>query len=146
MSLIETTAPRRHGNSKYDASMCDRAIELGNEGCSRAEIAVALGISRKVLYEWLDTIPAFRDAIEMAVAAAQAWHERLGRQHMVTSDGVKFNATAYIFTMKNRFRDDYRDDAANTAGTTVNISIGNDYLDRLIDRREVIEALPKRDK
>ena len=35
-----------------------------------------------------------------------AWWEDVGQKHMLQPG---FNATAFIFQMKNRFRDDYRD-------------------------------------
>jgi hypothetical protein len=36
---------------------------------------------------------------------SHAWWEDVGQTHMVRPG---FNATAFIFQMKNRFRDDYR--------------------------------------
>jgi hypothetical protein len=92
--------------SKYHTSFCDLVLDLGAEGKSKAQIAAALGISRETLHAWCKQYPAFSDAIKAAADLALAWWENAGQTNM-TRQG--FNATAFIFQMKNRFRDDYRD-------------------------------------
>jgi hypothetical protein len=47
-------------------------------------------------------------AVNEAVALAQAWWESRGRK-AVFGGYEGFNATAFIFTMKNRFPADWRD-------------------------------------
>ncbi|MEJ6568572.1 MAG: hypothetical protein QNL80_06870 [Akkermansiaceae bacterium] len=78
------------------------------EGKGKAEIACALGICRDTLHDWAKTKPEFSDAIKRAYEEALAWWEKRGRE--ATFGEVKgFNATSYIFQMKNRFKDDWRD-------------------------------------
>lgn len=94
--------------STYDPAYCDKVIELGREGASKAEMAFALGVARNTLDNWAATHPEFLSAVKEAVSLAQGWWEAEGRKAVF---GAKpgFNATAYIFTMKNRFPDDWKD-------------------------------------
>lgn len=96
--------------SLYDPSYCDLVLELGAEGKSRAQIAAALGVSRQTIENWCDAHPQFLDALKEAKDLELAWWETAGQMNM-TRQG--FNATAFIFQMKNRFRSDYRDVVAN---------------------------------
>ena len=94
--------------SKYDPAMCEAAIECGKQGMGLAEIAAQLDISRDTLNEWRKTNDEFSDAIERALDLSQAWWEGKGREGAVGMiDG--FNATGYIFQMKNRFRAEWND-------------------------------------
>jgi len=100
----ETRGPGRP--SEYDPSHCDQVVELGKMGKSKAQIAAALGVSRQTLHNWAAAHPEFLDAVKSAHDLALAWWEDRG-QESLTAD--KFNATAFIFQMKNRFSEDYRD-------------------------------------
>jgi transcriptional regulator with XRE-family HTH domain len=92
--------------SKYDPSYCELVLDLGADGKSRAQIAAALGINRDTLSEWCKKHAEFSGAIKSAQDLALAWWENAGQFNM-TRQG--FNATAFIFQVKNRFREDYRD-------------------------------------
>jgi len=106
--------------SIYKSEMCSEAIELGGQGKSLTQIAVALGVSKDTLYTWVKEKPEFSDAIQKARAAAQAWWEERGQ---LATDGEipGFNATAWVFTMKNRFRDDYADRKELSVESTMRI-------------------------
>lgn len=94
--------------SKYDPAFCDAVREFGKEGMGKAEIAAELEINRETLNEWCKLHPQFSDAIKSALDLSQGWWERKGREGAVGKvDG--FNATGYIFQMKNRFRDEWND-------------------------------------
>lgn len=97
--------------SGYDPSLCARVVELGADGKSKAQIARALGVVRQTLENWAAVHPEFLDALKDARDAALAWWEDQG-QAGLTAD--KFNATAYIFQVKNRFPRDYRDRQEHT--------------------------------
>lgn len=99
---------RRIGRpTKYDPAMCDRVRELGAAGKSKTQIAVGLGINLDTLYEWIKTHDDFSEAVKDANALAQAWWEDAGQSGL--GMGKDFNATAFIFQVKNRFRSDYSD-------------------------------------
>lgn len=92
--------------SKYDPSFCDLVLDLGAEGKSLAQIAACIGVNRATMHRWSQQHDDFRDAVKDAQELALAWWENAGQLNMTR---MGFNATAFIFQMKNRFRDDYRD-------------------------------------
>lgn len=105
--MAEEAEKRGRGRpSKYLAEMCETVLDLGEAGKSKAQIARSLGVSRQTVDVWKEEHPEFRDALKEAHDRAQAWWEDKG-QDGLTAD--KFNAVLFIFQMKNRFRDDYRD-------------------------------------
>ncbi len=93
--------------TKYLPEMCDKVRELGELGKSKTQIAASLKITRETLYAWCDIHPEFSDSVKVAEQLSQAWWEEQGQKGMW--GGKKFNATAFIFQMKNRFREDYQD-------------------------------------
>ena len=106
---IEIPAPKRGRGrpTTYDPSFCERVIELGEQGKSKAQIARALGCSRKSMYLWMKVHPEFAEAMEEAEFAAMGWFEDVGQVGL--SMGNKFNASLYSYLMKNRFRAFYSD-------------------------------------
>lgn len=94
--------------SKYDPSFCDVVIKCGEEGETLAGMADACDVLRETLVEWAKSHPEFSDAVKVGLQKSQAWWERKGRE--ATFGGVEgFNATSFIFNMKNRFKEDWRD-------------------------------------
>ena len=90
----------------YDEYYCELVLDMGAEGKSKAQIAALLGISRQCMNEWEKKHTEFGDALKASQDLALAWWETAGQTNM-TRQG--FNATAFIFQMKNRFRAEYRD-------------------------------------
>ncbi len=93
--------------SEYRTEFCKTIITMGMNGAGKAEMAAAIGCSRETFIQW-QANPEFSDAVKAATYLSQAWWERGGR------DGAfgkvpGFNQTAFIFTMKNMFGDDWRD-------------------------------------
>jgi hypothetical protein len=78
-------------------------------GESLAAICAELGITRTTLYEWRDTHPEFKQAIECGLQKAQRLWEQIG-QDGIKGNYEKFNSAPWIFTMKNRFRNDYKEE------------------------------------
>lgn len=94
--------------TKYDPAMCEQVIEFGKQGMSQTEMQVRLGIHHSTFMAWRDEKPEFSEAINEALRHSQAWWEAKGRE--ATFGGCDgFNATSYIYNMKNRFRHDWRD-------------------------------------
>jgi hypothetical protein len=106
---IAPEAPKRGRGrpTTYDPAYCERVIELGEQGKSKAQIARALGCSRKALYAWMKAHEEFAEAIEEAQFASMAWWEDQGQAGLKM--GSKFNASLFAYQMKNRFRDSYAD-------------------------------------
>lgn len=94
--------------TKYKPEFCETVVSIGKEGGSKAEMACAIGVMRNTMGDWEKDHPEFSNAVKLAVEESQAWWEKKGRS--ATFGGYEgFNASAFIFQMKNRFRDDYRD-------------------------------------
>jgi hypothetical protein len=94
--------------TKYKRDMCKQVIACGDEGMSRAEMCRELGIHHSTFAAWQDEKPEFSEAVKEALLRSQAWWEAQGRR--ATFGGVDgFNATSFIFNMKNRFPSDWRD-------------------------------------
>ena len=93
--------------TKYMAEMCEQVIELGKLGKSRTQMAAALGVLTETMGLWGKAHPEFSDALKRANEFSQAWWEDMGQAGL--GMGKDFNATAFIFQMKNRFRADYTD-------------------------------------
>ena len=96
--------------SSYDPSFCELVLELGAGGMSKAQMAAAIGVSRKTITAWGERHPEFANAVEWALDLSLAWWESVGQTNL-TRPG--FNATAYAFIMKQRFRDHYGDAVAS---------------------------------
>jgi hypothetical protein len=84
--------------------MCDTVVALMAQGYSRAEVAVALGISYHTsLLRWEDLHPEFRDALKEGQERSQAWWEGMGRKSVHLPHGVKFQTGVWAMMMVNRF-------------------------------------------
>jgi hypothetical protein len=92
---------------KWDPGYCQRVEKLGKDGMSAVEIRVELGIPGSTWRLWLQTHPAFAEAVEEADDTARAYMEKVGRLGVKMGSGM--TATAYIFLMKNRWPKIYRD-------------------------------------
>jgi len=92
--------------TKYTPDMCQQVIELGAQGKTLKGIAARLGITHETLNDWRKTNKDFSLAIKTALALSQEWWEELG-QLGAAGQIEGFNATSFIFNMKNRFREDY---------------------------------------
>ncbi len=94
--------------TKYDPSMCDIVIAAGEEGETLAGMAEACDVDRATITNWMDEHPEFFSAVKRGLQRAQVWWERQGK--LATFGSVPgFNATSYIFNMKNRFPSDWRE-------------------------------------
>jgi transposase len=94
--------------TKYDPAMCAIVIAAGEDGETLAGMAEACDVDRETINNWMDAHPEFSRAVKRGLQRAQVWWERQGK--LGTFGGVKdFNATSYIFQMKNRFRADWND-------------------------------------
>lgn len=116
--------------SKYDPAFCDKVISLGREGAGKCEMAAELGITYNSFETYQDQHPEFLQAVKEALRISQAWWEKQGRK-ATFGDIPGFNATSYIFNMKNRFKDDWRDkvEQENTGQTEVVHRIVQEVVD-----------------
>ena len=92
----------------YDPALCDKVIELGKLGKSVEQIASILGFSLRTFYIWRDAHEEFLHAMEDAKQYEQYWWEEQ-MQLAATGENPDANATLFIFNMKNRFHQDWKD-------------------------------------
>jgi len=94
--------------TKYKPEFCDVVVGVGEDGGTLAEMAEACDVDRSTINDWIDRHPDFSRAIKRGQQKAQIWWEKQGK--LATFGGIDgFNATSYIFNMKNRFKDDWRE-------------------------------------
>lgn len=111
--------------TKYDPSMCDDVIAYGKQGMGKCEMASNLGITYNSFETYQEQHAEFLQAVKEALRHSQAWWESQGR--IATFGGCDgFNATSYIFQMKNRFKEDWRDkqETEHSGGTSVTVLTG----------------------
>lgn len=88
--------------SKYDPKFCDELIQHMSEGFSFESFAAKVSVSRATLYNWRDGKPEFSEAFGIGEMKSLAWWE-LAASMAVRGKIEGFNATVWIFTLKNRF-------------------------------------------
>lgn len=88
----------------YDPAHCERVIELGRAGKSKAQIAADLDVARQTLENWAKVHPEFLDALTRARDLAQAWWEDKAQVGLETPG---FNASLWAKSVSARFPDDY---------------------------------------
>ena len=91
-----------HGNSAYKPEYCKTVIELMKEGASKAEVCLELDCCFQTFLTWQGKHPDFLEAVKRGLSLSKGKWEQMGRKAAFgTVDN--FNATAWIFNMKNRF-------------------------------------------
>ncbi len=115
--------------NKYKKELCGKAFEVLATGESLAAVCDELGITRPTLYDWKDRHPEFKESIDRGLQRSQRIWERIGKDG-VTGNYEKFAAAPWIFTMKNRFRDDYAEEKEDKS---VSDKIVEAIIDKLID-------------
>ena len=88
----------------YRPEFCEDIVQFCAEGNSLTAWCAKVGIARQTLYRWLDTQPAFCDAVSRARVAACTWWES---QVKAGLQDRNFNTRAAEFMMGNQFRDEY---------------------------------------
>lgn len=113
----------------YKPEFCATATEILSRGKSLAAVCAALKVTRQSLYNWKDSHPEFRVALDEGMQACQAYWEDMGENGIV-GNYEKFSSAPWIFSMKNRFRADYQEDKEPKS---VNDTIVEKLLDRLVE-------------
>ena len=125
--------------TKYKTEMCDKVIELGKKGASRFEMCLELDIHHSTLLDWEANKPEFSEALKNAELYSHGWWSKYGRLGIFgQTDG--FNATGYIFNMKNRFSKYWKDkQEVETTGTTTQVIVKKDEDKESVDELDNAE-------
>jgi hypothetical protein len=92
--------------TKYDPAFVDRVVPFMAQGYSLVALAAELGVCYDTVNEWAKEYPDFSEAIKDGKVAAAKWWENALRRNALTGEG---NATAAIFGVKNRCRQEWSD-------------------------------------
>ena len=120
--------------SKYDPKYCDMIIEHMEGGLSIESFGGVVDVSKSTIYEWIDNFSEFSDSVKTGTEKSRLFWEKAGVKGLFnrSESGVgseSFNTANWIFNMKNRFRDEWRDKQEvdhTTNGESINIiSLGN---------------------
>jgi len=108
--------------TKYEPRFCDMLIEHMAKGYSFESFASISDTCKDTLYEWVKTHPEFSDARKKALDKNRYWWESQAIENILNKeettkdkDGnfntvkTSINAPIWIFNMKNRFKDEWRD-------------------------------------
>lgn len=90
----------------YKQEYCELLIEHMGNGFSFESFAALVNASKQTIYDWLAANPEFLDAKSIAFERSRLFWEKIGIDLARSGAG---NATAFIFNMKNRFKEDWRD-------------------------------------
>ena len=104
--------------TKYRQEMCNQAIEFMSKGFSKAETSAELGISRETFNQWEKSNAEFSDAIKEGENQSALWWSKMGMAGM-TGKIPGFNATVWIFNMKNRHG--WADKTENVNNTSITL-------------------------
>ena len=96
--------------TEYKEEYCSTVIELMSEGASKAEVCLNLQCTFQTFLNWQSKNPDFLEAVKTGLHLSQGKWEEMGRK-AAFGKVDNFNATAWIFNMKNRFgkNDDFNE-------------------------------------
>jgi transposase len=106
--------------SKYRPEYCEVAIEVLSAGKSLAAVCAQIGICRETLTNWKNAHPDFNAAMRFGVQKCQVYWEDMGMDG-IQGNIEKFGASPWIFSMKNRFREDYKEEKEDKSDTAVSV-------------------------
>jgi hypothetical protein len=106
--------------TKYNSQYCSELIDHMALGFSFESFAGKIDVCEDTLFEWLKQHEDFSESYKHARAKCRIFWEELGI--VGTTEGKNFNATTWVFNMKNRFRWTDRQD----------VTTGGEKLDSLV--------------
>ena len=94
--------------TKYKEEYCDEIVSFMANGSSKVQFCAHIGICYDTFLDWKVKHQKFSESIKRADMVCQAWWESKGQKAIF--GGVEgFNPTGYIFNLKNRFPQHYKD-------------------------------------
>jgi hypothetical protein len=120
--------------SKYKEEFCDQLIAHMSEGLSYACFAGRVGVSRDTLYEWEKKHKEWVEAKRMGEMQSLLMWEQLGID--LARGTSRGNVISWIFNMKNRFREDWKDTQVVETKEDVNNTITIAYPSKLPNPNE----------
>jgi hypothetical protein len=106
--------------NKYKPELCKKAFEVLSNGESLAAVCCELDITRETLRVWRNTHKDLNEAINKGLEHSQRYWENIGKMG-IQGAYEKFNAAPWIFTMKNRFREDYKEEKEDKKDDSISV-------------------------
>lgn len=110
---MEETKAKVGRPSDYKPEYCQMLIDHMAQGLSFEAFGGIVDCSKETLYTWSEKHPEFLDAKKIATQKCRVFWEKLGVDHIINwsgKDGGKsLNTGVWVFNMKNRFKDEWRD-------------------------------------
>lgn len=104
-STVDTPKPKRpigRPPTQFKPEYCEKLIEHMKSGYSFESFGAKIPCGSQLLWQWFKEIPEFSKAKEIAESYSRFFWEDLGIRG-IQGEFESFNASSYIFTMKNRF-------------------------------------------
>ena len=121
--------------TKYKPEYCQLLIDHMAKGLSFESFAGVVGTCKETIYRWLHENKEFVDARRHAIAKNRIFWEQKGIDGM-QGDISGFNATSWVFNMKNRFGWNDRQDINIEATTNIKLNSNKDVIDLIIQARD----------
>ena len=113
--------------SEYDPSYCERVIEWGKQGKSKAWMCAELDCTPQTMANWSEAHPEFLEAITRAVSHSQRWWEDKGQDNLETAG---FQSSMWSRSMAARFPNDWREKSETAitgpGGKAIQVNITSD--------------------
>jgi hypothetical protein len=111
--------------SKYKKEYCELLVAHMSKGFSFESFAATINVNRDSLYEWSKVHSEFSDAKKCGVDKSLYFWEQIGLNGVV-GNIENFNASAFIFNMKNKhFWTDKKEVEMNSS-QAITISVDRD--------------------
>lgn len=134
--------------TKYDPKYCELLIQFARDEslsyqCFPAYLLEKTGVYVCIdtLYEWERVHPQYSDAKKLFLEICRRYWEGLGKDAAASKAPGAFNATAWIFSMKNRFnwRDKTEISGSGEHGE-IQIETKRDKLKEVLTKPELLDA------
>lgn len=133
--------------SKYKPEFCEMLVAHMGQGYSFESFGAIVDAHRDTLYEWEKQHPEFSDAKKKSKERCLFWWEKLGRHGAMGLKSMKirrdgkeeeidisrFNAAMWIYNMKCRFKENWKEDV-NSDADVKPIKLAYDPSKRLITK------------
>jgi hypothetical protein len=116
---------------KYRPEYCQTLLSHLKQGLSVQTFGAKVGVVRSTVYEWIETIPEFKEAHGIGIQLAQEFFEsrlsaKIAGVNIPGIDTKKIDTTALIFALKTRFHETYGDKSEITNVGGIKVIIDQD--------------------
>ena len=120
--MAESSVRKRGQPTLYAPEYCEQLIEHMKAGRSFESFGAIVNCCKDTLYEWCKVHQDFSDAKRLGTQHSRLFWENLGIDHVLNksesskhpdgtlnSKATSLNSAVWIFNMKNRFKDEWRE-------------------------------------